>query len=73
MSISTIKVSQDTDIPAKILKEDADYFADSLIYIYFNESISSSKFPSSFKCATSLLFSKCYQKTIKITAGLSAS
>ena len=34
----------------KILKESADYFAE-FICIQFNESISSSKFPSSFKCA----------------------
>ena len=49
-SLSATKASQDTDIPVKILKEDADYFVE-LICIQFNESISSSKFSSLFKCA----------------------
>ena len=33
-SLSTTKASQDTDIPVKILKENADYFAE-FIYIQF--------------------------------------
>ena len=47
-SLSITKASQDTDVPLKILKENADYFAE-FICIQFNKSISSSKFPSSFK------------------------
>ena len=49
-SLNRTKASQVTDIPVKILKENADYFAE-LTCILFNESISSSKFPSSFECA----------------------
>ena len=41
---------QDTDIPVKILKENADYFAEH-ICLQFNETICSSKFPTSFKFA----------------------
>ena len=42
------KSEQDTDIPVKILKENADYFAEH-ICLQFNETICSSKFPPSFK------------------------
>ena len=48
--LSTTKASQDNDLPVKILKENADYFAE-FICIQFNDSVNSSKFPSSFKCA----------------------
>ena len=47
--LSTTKASQDTVLPVEILKENADYFAE-FIYIQFNNSVNSSKFPSSFKC-----------------------
>ena len=48
--LSTTKASQDTDLPVKILKENANYFAE-FICIQFNDSVNSSKFPFSFKCA----------------------
>ena len=48
--LRTTKASQDNDLPAKILKENADYFAE-FICIQFNNSVNSSKFQSSFKCA----------------------
>ena len=48
--LSTTKASQDTDLPVKILKKNADCFAE-FICIQFNDSVNSSKFPSSFKCA----------------------
>ena len=48
--LSTTKASQDTNLPVKILKENADYFAE-FSCIKFNDSVNSSKFPSSFKCA----------------------
>ena len=48
--LSTTKASQDNNVPVKILKENADYFAE-FICIQFNDSVNSSKFPSSFKCA----------------------
>ena len=48
--LSITKASQDTDLPVKILKEHADYFSE-FICIQFNDSVNSSKFPSSFKCA----------------------
>ena len=49
-SLSTTKAPEDTNLPVKILKENADYFAE-FICIQFNDSVNSSKFPSSFKCA----------------------
>ena len=48
--LSTTKASQDTDLPVNILKENADYFAE-FICIQFNDSVNSSKFTFSFKCA----------------------
>ena len=48
--LSTNKASQDSDLPVKSLKENADYFAE-FICIQFNDSVNSSKFPSFFKCA----------------------
>ena len=50
MKLSLNKSVQDTDIPVKILKENADYFAEH-ICLQFNETICSSKFPKSFKFA----------------------
>ena len=41
---------QDTDIPVKILKGNAEYFAE-YIFLQFNEAICASKFPASFKLA----------------------
>ena len=41
---------QDSDIPVKILKENADFFAD-YIYLQFNEAVDSSKFADFFKSA----------------------
>ena len=49
--LSTTKASQDTDLHVKNLKENADYFAE-FICIQFNNSVNSSKFPFSFKCAS---------------------
>ena len=48
--LSTTKAFQDTDLPVKILKENVDYFA-GFNCIQFNDSVNSTKFPSSFKCA----------------------
>ena len=48
--LSTTKASQDTDLRIKILKENAEYFAE-FICIQFNDSVNSSKFPFCFKCA----------------------
>ena len=62
-SLSTPKASQDTDLPVKILKENADYFT-GFICIHFNDSVNSSKF---------LLFSSMNQEIIKQTTDLSAS
>ena len=50
MKLSLNKSVQNTDIPVKILKENADYFAEH-ICLQFNETICSSKFPTSFKFA----------------------
>ena len=50
IKLSLYKSVQDTDIPVKILKENADYFAEH-ICLQFNETICSSKFPTFFKFA----------------------
>ena len=42
------KASQETDLPVRAVKENAEYFAE-IIWSQFNESINSSKFPLSFK------------------------
>ena len=44
------KAVQDSDIPVKILKENADFFAD-YIYFQFNEAVDTSKFVDFFKSA----------------------
>ena len=44
------KAVQDTDIPVKILKENAEYLAE-YICLQLNEAICASKFPASFKFA----------------------
>ena len=42
------KAVQDTDITVKILKENAEHFAE-YIYLQFNEAVCASKLPTSFK------------------------
>ena len=49
-SLSNNKASQETDLPDRVLKENAEYFAE-IIYSQLNESINSSKFLLSFKLA----------------------
>ena len=44
------KAVQDSDIPVKILKENADFFAD-YIYLQFNEAVDSLKCAEFFKSA----------------------
>ena len=48
--LSSKKAVQETDIPAKILKENVDFFAEH-ICCQFNEAIYSSKFPATLKFA----------------------
>ena len=48
--LNSNKAVQDTDIPVKILKENAEFFAE-YIYLQFNEAIKSPKFPDFFKFA----------------------
>ena len=48
--LNSNKAVQDTDIPVKILKENAEFFAE-YIYLQFNETIESPKFPDFFKFA----------------------
>ena len=48
LSLDSIKTSQDTDILAKIIKNNASIFSDFLLSS-FNNSITTSIFPSSFK------------------------
>ena len=49
-SLSNNKASQETDLPVRVVKENAEYFAE-IICSQFNEPINSSKFPLSFKLA----------------------
>ena len=46
MSLNTTKTCQDTDIPTKIIKENADIFSDLLFASYSASVVKSSKFPS---------------------------
>ena len=48
--LSLNKAVKDSDIPVKVLKENADFFAD-YIYLQFNEAVDSSKFADFFKSA----------------------
>ena len=50
LKLETSKACQDTDIPTKITKENADIFAD-ISYASFNDSVEKSNFPSSLKNA----------------------
>ena len=50
LSLDLTKVSQDTDIPTKIIKDNADIFSDFLLS-GFNNSITTFIFPSSLKQA----------------------
>ena len=50
LKLETSKACQDTDIPTKIIKENADIFADILL-ASFNDSVEKSNFPSSLKKA----------------------
>ena len=49
-SLSNNKASQETDLPVRVVKENAEHFAD-IICSQFNVSINSSKFSLSFKLA----------------------
>ena len=49
-SLNKNKPSKETDMPVKVVKENAEYFAE-FICSQFNESITSSKFPLSYKLA----------------------
>ena len=49
-SLSKNKASQETDMPVRVVKENAEYFVE-IICSQFNESMNSSKFPLSFKLA----------------------
>ena len=49
-SLRTSKASQDSDIPTKIIKENADFFAD-FLHTSYNECIKSGIFPSCLKWA----------------------
>ena len=50
MKVKYKKATQDSDIPVKVLRENAEFFAEYL-YIFFNEAIESSKFSSLLKQA----------------------
>ena len=56
-SLSNNKASQETDLPVRVVKKNAEYFAD-IICSQFNESINSSKFSLSFKLANITLVFK---------------
>ena len=57
--LSSKKAVQETDIPVKILKENADFFAEHICR-QLNEAICSSKFPATFKFAN--VTPVCFQK-----------
>ena len=49
MNLNINKATQDTGIPLRILKENADFLSN--ICVYVNNTINSSKFPASFQLA----------------------
>ena len=49
--LNPIKVSQESDIPVKIVKQNLDIISN-FVYDHFNNSLFSSNFPSHFKNAT---------------------
>ena len=55
------KVTQDTDIPTKLIKENPDIFAD-FIFENLNDSISQSVFPSALKLANITQVHEKYSK-----------
>ena len=62
--LSAKKAAQDIDIPVKVLKENAEFFADQICR-QFNEAICSSKFPATFKFANvTPIISKIFEKLI---------
>ena len=48
-NLSNNKASQETDLPVRLVKENAEYFAEEIICSQFSESINSSMFPLSLK------------------------
>ena len=66
MKLKHKKATQDSDIPVKVLKENADFFAEYL-YMFFNEAIESSKFLSSLNKLILCQFSKNVAETRKRT------
>ena len=62
--MSAKKAAQDIDIPVKVLKENAEFFADQICR-QFNEAICSSKFPATSKFANvTPIISKIFEKLI---------
>ena len=66
MKLKHKKATQGSDIPVKVLKEIAGFFA-KYLYIFFNEAVESSKFPSSLKQANIKPAFKKVAKTRKRT------
>ena len=62
---------QETDIPVKVLKENAEAFAE-YIYLQYNEAVRSSNFPNCFKFANIAATFKQGKKIKRITTGQSA-
>ena len=62
--LSAKKAAQDIDIPVKVLKENAEFFADQICR-QFNEAICSSKFPATSKFANvTPIISKIFEKLV---------
>ena len=57
LNLDVSKACQDTDIPSKIIKENADIFA-SFLHSSFNTSVTNSEFPSVLKQANITPFFK---------------
>ena len=72
LKLETSKACQDTDIPTKIIKENADIFADILL-ARFNDSAEKSNFPSFLKKANITPVFKKVTEILRITTDQSAS
>ena len=66
LNLDVSKACQDTDIPSKIIKENADIFA-SFLHSSFNTSVTNSEFPSVLKQANITPVFKKGRDILKIT------
>ena len=70
-SLDHTKACQESDIPTKVIKENAGIFSE-VFHLSFNASVNEGTFPSVFKLADVTLIFKRIQRTLKIITDQSA-